>query len=488
MTATGVINFDQTRLGSVAEQSRWEVSVQGRLPPLPVGPDVVGGLIRPRSTDILSGREHRLCRGVYISMKTCPLLQTTWLALLTAMALSASPSHAVVLHGQVIDDVTGEPVAEFVRRVRPHYPTRTAENWQDHLDATGTTGEFTWDWPRAWEQFVIRIDAEGYQPTVSRVIDRDELRVDLTFRLKPAVPTAGRVVGLDGQPVAGVQIALATVSQNARWQDDKLLAVNPRYQTLSDAAGRFQLPAEVDAFTLIAVADQGYVLLSSQDVKQPLTLHLQPWSAVRGHVLDHRGQPLIGESVDLYRGLPDEWPYLTIAHDMKTDAAGQFIATKVPLGTYQIVHADRDQQGGRVWLAGKIVHLEVAPGPAPTLTLGGEGRPVTGVIVPPDGVTFAGVAVRLTLVPPHWQHASQAQHQAHRRFMMSDAGPTYSGTTATDAAGRFRFEKIPPGQYRLHVAGQAISNPRLQIDPLSEEETDPTQDLGLIQTIILPAR
>ncbi|MEM7625680.1 MAG: carboxypeptidase-like regulatory domain-containing protein [Planctomycetota bacterium] len=419
---------------------------------------------------------------------------TRWIARLSlffAMATAAPPGHAVVIHGRVIDDATGQPVENFVRRVRSYDLHRAAENWQDHLDATADpddAGSFTWDWPRAYEQFVVRIEAEGYQPTVSRVIQRNEMEVELIFRLKAAVPTAGRVVAPDGRPVAGAQVTLATVSRGARWQDGTLTPAHERYQTFSDEAGRFRLPAEVDSFTLIAAADQGVAMLGSEDAESPFTLHLKPWGGLRGRLLDHEDKPLPNEPVDLHRGLPDTWPYISIDHDMKTDAEGRFAAERVPPGAYQIVHADRHADGGRVWLGGKIVHLEIAPDQSRPLILGGRGRPVLGVIASPDGVPQEGLEVHLTLKPPYWKHASEAQLAAYQRFVASDAGSAYSGTDMTNADGRF-VVNLPPGNYWLRLAGSPILiSQQVTVKPLSGYEAYVPQHLGTFRTPPAAAR
>ena len=63
---------------------------------------------------------------------------------------------------------------------------------------------------RPWEQTVLRIEADGYVPFVTRPIQRGEAMVTLDVALTPDPGHAGNVLLPDGKPAAGASLALCT--------------------------------------------------------------------------------------------------------------------------------------------------------------------------------------------------------------------------------------------------------------------------------------
>ena len=66
--------------------------------------------------------------------------------------------------------------------------------------------EFDITFPRAGH--AVRVEAEGYLPSESRIFKDDESNVSLEFKLKRGTDLAGVVRTPDGKPLAGAEVIL----------------------------------------------------------------------------------------------------------------------------------------------------------------------------------------------------------------------------------------------------------------------------------------
>ena len=88
----------------------------------------------------------------------------------------------------------------------------------------------------------------------------------------------------DGNPAAGVEVALATRENHVSLQSGRLDrdANAPRFTTGPD--GRFAFTPPDGKFLLIAVSDAGYADASSDEFAKSGKLVLQPWGRIEGGV------------------------------------------------------------------------------------------------------------------------------------------------------------------------------------------------------------
>jgi hypothetical protein len=152
-------------------------------------------------------------------------------------------------------------------------------------------------------RWLLRVESEGYMPGESRVFkpyDPDKGEVTYDFKLSKAAPLAGTVLGLDGKPLANADVYLATQPMNIQ---DRKVSWTENPPTKTDAAGRFELPAEVEPFCLVVVHEQGVAMITEEEFKSPPSISIQPWTD-KNQRLQIIRRPAPQQSVDF----PDKYP------------------------------------------------------------------------------------------------------------------------------------------------------------------------------------
>jgi len=144
-----------------------------------------------------------------------------------------------------------------------------------------TDGRYDWVLSQEWLSSRFRVEADGYMPAVSRLFkpgDTDKRRVTYDFKLKKAPPMSGTVLGLDGKPLAGAEVFLATdmIMVNNRKASSNSLRMNRMVHT--DAAGKFQFPPEVEPFYLVVLHDKGRVMVTEEEFAKTPAVRVEPWT------------------------------------------------------------------------------------------------------------------------------------------------------------------------------------------------------------------
>ncbi len=229
----------------------------------------------------------------------------------TAKALALGPPAG--LEGIVCERDTGKPVADCEVILRPRYNSgfrmqvRTNEN-----------GRYRFEHIPPGEYYQVGAShAEWYEPpTWGKMLERPELPLRAghigyyQIALVRRVTVQGTVVGIDGQPVAGVAVAL------------------PASSTQTDAQGQFLLrtgvvneTTTIEAFHPTAGVGRAEVFID-EERPDKVTIRLGGTMRVRGQVTDSEGRPIKGVEVSTGLG-----PHAKV----KTDAAGRFDFGWVPL-------------------------------------------------------------------------------------------------------------------------------------------------------------
>ena len=299
--------------------------------------------------------------------------------------------HVVVLKsalrvtGRVTDAKTGQPV--------PHFTIIPVNDWDadQHADLFHVNrddarefsdGQYTLDVVNARVAQRLRIEAEGYRTAMSDAFHVGQPDRTCDFPLQPAPPSAGRIVGADGQPVAGAKVFLATKSQGLEYFNQKLPDDTGYGNEFvdSDASGAFAFPAQFERYTVIVTHDDGYAEVTLQPEQLPGELKLKKWARVAGRVLE-AGRPVAGAEVvlDAIRPRIGQYSYINDRLARKTDEAGRFVFERVPprklvlkpelgpLETFPITSAES-------------VPLDLKPGEEITRDLGGAGAQLTGYV------------------------------------------------------------------------------------------------------------
>jgi hypothetical protein len=410
----------------------------------------------------------------------------------------------LTVRGLVIDAATKRSIARF--RVIPGALNSHGATWQPHLITTHQHGLF--ELPpdeRAWDETRFRVEAEGYRPSVSRIVKKSEGEVKLTFALQADPGISANVRTPDGAPAAGAQAAQATLSREVTGHgatitfSDHAERLGARV-VIADATGRFRLPPEFDPGTIIVAHRSGYTVIKPADLEARGAVTLQRWCRVEGRVVAGT-KPVAGQKVWVYRiGAPGEdSPTHTWQDEAITDVDGRFACDRVISGRLVIdrVFAAGGVQGG---VQGLATFIEVREGRTTRVILGGSGHALVGRCQAPKDlglpIDWSLVRVRLGLKAPHIGFSGdEPAWEIYRVFLDTEEGKAYfRDILPVGRDGFFRIESVPPGEYFLSiwVFGLAVGRPAeteevyasghtsIEVNPTWDQRSDEPQSLGTI--------
>lgn len=363
----------------------------------------------------------------------------------------------LTVHGRVTDAATKKPIAQF--RIIPGAVMSYGITWQPHLITTHKDGEFKLP-PngRAWDETSFRIEAEGYRPASSRIVNKREGEVSLDFPLVADRGISAVVMTPEGAPAAGANVAWATLSREATGHGSTI-SLSGHAESLgakvaiADSAGRFHLPPESDHGMIIFAHVSGYAEIKPEELMATQAITLRKWNRVEGRVVAGEN-PVAGQKVWVYRsGLPGGGlPTPSWDAEAVTDADGRFVCDRVVAGNLVV-----DRPFATAAIKG-IVHglarsIQVRQGQTTRVILGGPGTTLVGRLKAPERLDWSKARLRLALDAPHIGfHGDDEIWATYSAFLRSAEGRAYSvEDIAVKPDGSFRIERVPPGDFFLAV-------------------------------------
>ena len=129
----------------------------------------------------------------------------------------------------------------------------------------------------------IRIEADGYKPEVSRVIQDDEDDPVVNFVLHKSAGISGVVYASGKSPLSGADVVLVMPSQPAFIKNGPPPDSIQHRISKTDAAGRFAFPAQEPPFTLLVLHDSGFAERTfDADPDSTCDLTIKPWGRIDG--------------------------------------------------------------------------------------------------------------------------------------------------------------------------------------------------------------
>jgi peroxiredoxin len=313
--------------------------------------------------------------------------------------------------------------------------------------------------------------------------------------------------------------------------------------TLTDEAGRFSFVPWFDSYQALVLHDSGYAAVPVQELTGETEVRLRPWAKVESRLLIG-ANPGANESIRLspanlpYEHHPRHFSPLQLFLTTTTDGEGRFVFDRVPPVHVQVYHEPRvrDARVGTIPVS-QNVKLTLRPEEMHQLTLGGQGRPVTGrmvvngyegeidwradvqhldLIVPeppelPDLLSLSrkfAEALRAAITDAEKERL-RAEHERGRQtaidqtrlFYASEAGWQYHFAKRRYALnfaqdGTFRIDDVPGGRYLLKMdlregsgsGPMRFSAPRIanlekeiEVPDSPGGRTDEAVDLGVIE-------
>jgi RNA polymerase sigma factor (sigma-70 family) len=408
---------------------------------------------------------------------------------------------ALRVHGSVTDAASGKPVATFT--VMPGVMDQGKSLFLRYMARTGNAGRFEiipLSGPS--QTSLLRIEAPGYRPAVSREFRFDEGDQVFDAKLERAQNISGILRLPDGTGIAGAQVFLVEDELSLRNLAALLSGQTNLPAVLSAADGRFTFPPSDRRCLVVAHHKQGFAWAPAEQLGVEPVLSARPWGRIEGTVrID--GRPDAGAAVVVdVAGEPagtsgQPWRQTL---SVKAGPDGRFIAERVLPGEavvhWATVGGDLNGAGPKSLLRSPVV-VDVRPGQKAVVSLG-EAKPasrvVTGRLVAPPKANFTinPAACAATLTPkvpaiPFPPKLTPAERRAWlQTWLRSEEGQAHRSTAHTapvpvelGADGGFRLEAVPAGRYILSV--------RLREHAMNAKEGAGAVVAYRVQEIVVPA-
>ena len=382
------------------------------------------------------------------------------------------------IRGKVVDADTGEPISEFKLLSGIDWGGDRPISWQRRNTKTFNQGQYEIGFSYPYPAHLIRIEAEGYKPGISRPIGSDEGEVTSDFKLEKGTGPTGIVHLPDGRPASGAEVILCTPSQGAYIHNGRNQQRRNSQYVETNEDGKFSFPVQTDVYAIVVLHDEGYLEVDESDLAESTDLTLQSWATVTGKVLIGKN-PAANETVRLGFDKPYDRSAPRINHNYQavTDSNGTFVLEHVPPGEAKISRSIKISDRRSVY--SHSMSLETKAGQTVSITIGGTGRPVTGKVQVPDYLKEKF----------DWQHTDY-----HLRINSSE-GPYKQLGFKIEGDGTFRIDDVPTGDYQLSVnAYEPPADPRAfrgkRIGSLSQHfiipempngRSDEPMDLGVLE-------
>jgi hypothetical protein len=303
---------------------------------------------------------------------------------------------------------------------------------------------------RAFVQFGGRVVLVGLRdpvgPFVTRTLDvsgvrdlKDQVMLPLGTRILPdpdigrGGQVTGRVLRADGSQVAGAEITYLQPVDTPFGIQMQILTVKP-----SDAEGRynldFVLQNPLGGFIIkardVASGEQGAVTTAvrGQGERLSLDIVLVGRGSIQGSVRGPDGTPLTNVQVRIVSGTD----FSTYAAG--TDQNGAYRVTGVPVGPVAlevVTQIGTARASGVITASGSTTRIDLT-------VFGNAEGVVIGLVRLPDGSNAAGMQVTLASEPGGAATAA-----------------AFIDARTTDAAGTFRFDRVPAGGFLVRALDNA---------------------------------
>jgi RNA polymerase sigma factor (sigma-70 family) len=264
---------------------------------------------------------------------------------------------------------------------------------------------------------------------------------------QPPANTAieGTIHGLDGEPLPGAEVFLATPGRPYRG-----FKPNPADQPplITEADGKFSFPAPSDEAFIVARHLDGHAQLPAKDLAASPRVFIKPWARIDGVLMDGDA-PQAGRQV--FVGViefANEARTNSIIHQTttKTDRDGRFSFERLPPGPVMLC------RHGQSWaFSSKWERVELTPGATARVQLGGIGQHVIGKLLPPERSVpgLAGGAIpwddqRLMITTVIEIRRTELRPEDSENFHV-----THAENYHVLPDGTFRIEDLRPGRYAL---------------------------------------
>jgi len=368
---------------------------------------------------------------------------------------------ALVISGKVVDAETHQPIKGF--RLTSGYVWMGQQVvWEDQNGKPSTGSTYEIKKTDDTGANLVRVEADGYMPAVSREIKSDEAKVTIDFELLKGKTVAVTVLTPDGAPAARAKVAIPGPGEQVVVSGGELqeqgggngnmggLIVGlirqfrqPRRRLTdvheTDKDGKLRAEAKNANCWIVVTHPTGYAELPGMPSSNPRIVKLKAWARIEGTFQVAR-QPkantwISGSRAQYFFG--QNSPQIMAQSLRATDAQGRFVFDRVVPGRQQISWARPNGSGDGQMTSSMTMTATCPPGETTHVNLGAEGRPVIGQLRKPPEAKADQLGSAQIWVS---QEGGQMWGESELQF-----------NATTDRDGNFAIDDIPPGNYWLNA-------------------------------------
>ena len=418
---------------------------------------------------------------------------------------------ALVLQGTVIDADTGRPIPRF--RLAQGWPSIDLRSGRTNIQVSGidsfspnySEGRFHQVLEKelivglADQKLMVRIEADGYQPFISRTIGYDEGVVTLDVSLQRTETLEVTVVDVAGRPAPGALVGLVTPGAVMHLGPDGLAQPDNGGLNVilhADEDGRVKLQKDTTVERIVAAGSRGtlgFSEISWAQLQSDAVLTLLPWGRIQGRVLGTPGK-LAGKVVVL-GDRNEEQVSFALDFTTQTDPEGRFEFAKVPAGSIRVEQRIVEQSGTMsVGYESRSVVLTVKPDETKEVTLGGSAR-VTGHLTPPTGFKLQPDYVWTVCLLGAGPSTEPSGSFSGRPATLGPGRRARILPAVVEGTGAFVIDAVESGTYQLQaklvrrpILGQFIGDVPGLLEPTTSISVTVPQDSGSIDLGDVPLK
>lgn len=413
------------------------------------------------------------------------------------VGIQLAPVPAVEVRGQVVSDA-GLPASFMSLSLQP---VRTANEPRDStikatsIEADGSFA-FTGVQPGRYALELVTpgarlraLDVGDTDPDAVRITVPDDLLHVLGRRAAPVTP--GRVAGTgsvygivrlagSATPLNRVRVTLRNSMGQFLWATSS--DISGKFELQHIGAGEYRLVAEREGFT--SLDDRVVRLVDQQHLEA--NVELSPGGVITGTVFGTNGLPLVGASVSIARhqtvgGKPSFSGAAGAGGGGPTDATGGYRFYGLRSGQY-VVSVSLPPQGGAFAAPPTYFPGTLSPADAVPIVVEAGRQAASADIRLRAGGPFK-VAGTVTLAGD--PSSGNLTMTLIRNDMVASSAP-YPGTAQRQPGGRFVFDRVPPGRYRLLAQSATRSRDGVLYWAVSDVVVD-NADVNDLQLALEPA-
>jgi Carboxypeptidase regulatory-like domain len=385
------------------------------------------------------------------------------------------PSPTFIVTGRVVDRETKQPVNQFL--VVPGFlEGSNLAHWVRRHRFASSKGRYEFKSLRdELYSMVLRIEADGYLPAVSRAFLREGDNLVIDFELNKGEDINGQVLTPDGRPASHAAVALGPNLKINIVNCDLQLQDADTDTREADDSGRFHFAPPDGEFYIAIVHPTGYVFFKPIPRSMRRIIQLDPWARVEG-TYRVNGKPLANVALKIEPWnrpccLPGD-PEIYWQQRATTGPDGHFVFEHVLGGLGAVGRRVFVIENGAQRESTELSATNVAfhCGKTLRLDMAERGRCIVGKLRPYLG--FKG--------DPSWPTVS-----LDLELDQSEDLPSPRWTFPVNGDGSFRTDYVPAGEYRIafHIGkpGMGRLAPRMvSISTAENEHTGTPVDLGVL--------